>query len=194
MSQRPASSPNAPKSFEVVDSPARPPLQKIILIAVGVAVFVLGVVLFLTSGEKKPAPATPQARTQPAAPAGAPPAAAGQAAPADPAKQAELNQQLQQLKHFMANPTENDATITVEWLSKKYGQPPEIIVRDLHVLTGRLKGLTDAQLVEFFNSPQNPWIDDPGYQAIIKFVSHRDYVGFVERCATLYAKLKLEQK
>lgn len=170
----------ANRSFEVVSSPSK---NKKLIIPLAAAVVVLvGVLIFVFSGSKEEAP-------QPApAPVAVPaqPATGVKVVAKDPAKQAEVDQQLQQLLYYVNNPTMDDANITIQWLTQKFNQPPEVVVRDLQVLVERLQGLNDTDLVAFFNSDQNPWREDPGYNSIIKFISHRDYLEFVKKCIALY--------
>lgn len=168
-------------SFEVVESSGAAKIIKIILVVVGVAALGIGLSQhFGGSGEK----ATQTASVAPAPPIEARPEVRPVAK--DPAKQTAFDQQLEKLLYFIANPTGDDAVITVEWLAKKYGQPPDVVIRDLFVLIGRLKVLSDPELAAFFNSEQNPWRDDQGYNAIIKFVGYRDYLEFIRKCAALY--------
>lgn len=163
----------ADRSFEVVNSSSK--TKKIIVLAAAVVLVLAGVLIFVFSGSKEEAP---QAAAE--QPAGV------KVVAKDPAKQAEVDQQLEQLLYYVKNPTMDDANITIQWLSQKYNQPPEVVVRDLLVLVERLQGLNDADLVAFFNSDQNPWREDQGYNSIIKFISHREYLEFVKKCITLY--------
>lgn len=174
----------ANRSFEVVSSPSK--TKKIIIPAVAAVVVLVGVLIFVFSGSKEEA-LPPLAPVQVHTPVTVPEQPSGVKVVAkDPAKQAEVDQQLQQLMYYVNNPTMDDANITIQWLTQKFNQPPEVVVRDLKVLIERLQGLSDADLVAFFNSDQNPWREDPGYNSIIKFISHRDYLEFVKKCIALY--------
>lgn len=165
-------------AFEIVEDESK---KKFIFIGLGVAVLLIvgAAAFFFLGGKNKPAPQ-----------AAAPPV---KVVAQDPAQQAEVDKQVAQLRHFIQNPTADDAVITVGWVGKKYGQSPEIVVRDLKVLVNRLKDLSDEQLAAFFNSQENPWLDDPSYNSLIKLISHRDYVGFVEKCAIRYEKENLNK-
>lgn len=179
----------AEKSFEVVDSPSK--MMKIIIPAAAAVVVLAGVLIFALSGSKE----EPAQAAQPAQPAQAQ-AQAAQPVPAsqpevrvvakNPAQQAELDQQLQRLLYYVANPTMDDANTTIQFLAQKFNQPPEVIIPDLFVLIRDLQALSDENLAVFFRGEQNPWNDDQGYNAIINFISHRQYLDFVNKCATLY--------
>jgi len=172
-------------SFGVVESSVPAKIGRIILVAVGVAALGIGLSqIFSGSGEQ----ANQTAAVAPAPPVEAKPEVRPVAK--DSARQAEVDRQLEKLLYFIANPTGDDAVIAVEWLAKKYGQPPDVVIRDLFVLIGRLEVLSDSDLAVFFNSEQNPWRDDQGYIAITKFVGYRDYLEFIKKCATLYQKRK----
>lgn len=182
-------------SFEYVEDDSR---KKYIFIGLGVLVLLLiagGLYFFVFSSKKQaPPPPAPQrpAQAQSAAQPQqqAPPV---QVVAKDPAQQPEVDKQVEQLRHFVQNPTSDDAVITVNWLSKKYNQPPAVIVRDIKVLTQRLAALPDQELAAFFASQENPWLDDPSFNSLIKLVSYRDYVGFIDKCADRYAQEHLQQ-
>lgn len=176
----------ANRSFEVVSSPSK--TKKIIIPVVAAVVVLVGVLIFVFSGSKEePLPPLAPVKIPAQAPGTVPEQPSGVKVVAkDPAKQAEVDQQLQQLMYYVNNPTMDDANITIQWLTQKFNQPPEVVVRDLKVLIERLQGLNDADLAAFFNSDQNPWREDPGYNSIIKFISHRDYLEFVKKCIALY--------
>jgi hypothetical protein len=181
----------ANKSFEVVHSSLSGQSKKYIIIgaAAVAAVFILILIFRAVFGGTDPAPAPPPAQAQTSPSAQAQPAAVRpgvQVVAKDPAMQAEVNQQLEQLRYFIANPTMDDANITVQWLSQRYNQTPEVVVRDLLILIERLQPLSDTDLANFFNSDQNPWREDQGYNSIIKFISYREYLEFVKKCAALY--------
>lgn len=166
------------KSFEVLDRSRSPKSKRHIVAGVvaGLVVFILlQIYRALTGSDPEPAP-TPPAVAKPGV----------QVIAKDPAKQAEVNQQLEQLRYYIANPTMDDANITVQWLSQQYGQTPEVVVRDLLVMIERLEALSDDDLESFFASDQNPWREDQGYNAITKFITHREYLEFVKKCAILY--------
>lgn len=185
----------ANKSFEVVNSSSSNTKKYIIIgVAAAVVLFILiKLVLGFFSEEPAPTPppAPPVATKAPAPPAATKPGV--QVVAKDPAKQAEVDQQLEQLRYFIANPTMDDANITVQWLSQKYSQPPDVVVRDLFVMIERLEALSDAELAAFFTSDQNPWLEDQGYNSIIKFITYREYLSFVKKCATLYQNQNLKQ-
>jgi|GEM_PF-4759254 hypothetical protein len=172
----------ANKSFEVVDQSHSPGSKKPIVIGVIAVVVVLA--LFLVFRALFSSDPAPQPTPAPAPPVATKPGV--QVVAKDPAKQAEVDQQLEQLRYYIANPTMDDANTTIQWLSQKYGQPPEVVVRDLFVMIERLEALSDADMAAFFTSDQNPWHEDQGYNSIIKFISYREYLAFVKKCATLY--------
>lgn len=196
-----ASGSNSEKTFEIIDYN---PDRKFIFIGGGAAVILVAVLLMLVvfKNEPQPAPVPPAAQAKPQAQPQQPQQAQPPAQAAegrqdihvlakDPAQQAQVDQQMQEFLYYIQNPSIDDAVITVEWLSGKFNQPPEVVIRDVKVLTDRLAGLNDEQLAAFFASTENPWLDDPAYNNLIKLITHREYVGFVSKCADLYAREKL---
>ncbi|MDL2260464.1 hypothetical protein LJB99_06305 [Deltaproteobacteria bacterium OttesenSCG-928-K17] len=183
---------NNEKGFDIIEENSN---KKLIFIGAGVVglLVVAAVLFFVLKSDPKPAPKPPAPQAQTKAAQTAKPAGRQdiKVVAKDPAAQAQVDQQMQEFLHYIQNPTIDDAVITVEWLSRKFNQPPAVIVKDVKVLTGRLSGLSDEQLAAFFAGSENPWQDDPAYNNLIKLITHREYVSFVSKCVDIYAREKL---